>query len=222
MFLFKKSLYLQSCANLAPNPHLTFCLCLLHETKQSTKQYCKCRKQCRQIPLWGGGVVGPFHQYHHNACVFFQILMDEVHNHRQESQGGHRSNRARVLGFVPCIGSDIWGVAGCWLLGAIREDWDVQFFLNSKNHRGWDVFSHVLISESWFAFSFCYWGVKPAKPSRSSTSKKVLGNKQLLKEVLAFGQSRSSNLSQLGGDGLCLEVNERRSDKVESGFWHPV
>ena len=59
----------------------------------------------------GGGVVGPFHQYHHMpyACVFFQTLMDEVHRHRQESQGGHRSNRARVLGFVPRIG----GVAGC-------------------------------------------------------------------------------------------------------------
>lgn len=62
-------------------------------------------------------------------------------------------------------------------------------------------------------------GVKHAKPSqRRSTSKKVLGNKQLLKEVLAFGQSRSSNLSQLGGDGLCLEANEKISDKVESGF----
>lgn len=106
----KKSLYLQSCANLATKPHLTFCLCLFHETKQSTKQYCKCRNSVGRYRFggWCSWPISSISPYAICMCVF-QTLMDEVHRHRQESQGGHRSNRARVLGFVPRIG----GVAGC-------------------------------------------------------------------------------------------------------------
>ena len=115
----KKSLYLQSCANLATKPHLTFCLCLFHGTKQSTKQCCNSVGRHRL----GGWCSWPISSISPCACVFFPNFDGRGSQSRTGKSRWPSIQRGAYFGI--CALHRIRKLLrGCRVLtmGAIRED----------------------------------------------------------------------------------------------------